>query len=94
MEPHGFWQDLRRDAPPAAPFGAVYPGTLADGWLPCPVRVLPGDGTAAVASLILNQASFAVQDALAAGLVARLAPHAPEVVVSGTRLTGREGRLA
>jgi adenine/guanine phosphoribosyltransferase-like PRPP-binding protein len=81
MEPQAFWQEVRRDPPPVAPYGPVFPGVLADGWIPCPVRVLPGDGTAAVASLILNQASFAVQDALAAALAARLSAHAPEVVV-------------
>lgn len=81
LTPHGFWQEVRRDPPPVAPYDTVFPGVLAAGWIPCPVRVLPGDGSSAVASLILNQASFAVQDALAAALTARLAAHAPEVVV-------------
>lgn len=46
-----------------------------------PLRVLPGDGTAAVASLIVNQASFAVEDALAQAMTALILPLAPEVII-------------
>jgi adenine/guanine phosphoribosyltransferase-like PRPP-binding protein len=85
LPPHGFWQDLH--APGTLPgddaegYGALYPARLPDGrGIAFPVRVLPGDGTRAVASLILNQASFAVQDALADAVAAVAAPHAPDVV--------------
>jgi adenine/guanine phosphoribosyltransferase-like PRPP-binding protein len=47
-----------------------------------PIRVLPGSGNRqGIASLIINQASFAVQDALAEALAALLRPLQPEVVV-------------
>ena len=46
-----------------------------------PLRVLPGDGTAAVASLIVNQASFAVEDALAQAMTDLIAPLDPEIIV-------------
>jgi adenine/guanine phosphoribosyltransferase-like PRPP-binding protein len=45
-----------------------------------PLRVL-ADGNHALASLIINQASFAVLDALATDLADRLRAHAPDVVV-------------
>lgn len=80
--PHGFWQAIH---PPGtlAPGPDLWPAALPDGrQLALPVRVLPGDGTMAVASLILNQASFAVLDALADAVAAGLRPFAPEVVVA------------
>lgn len=46
-----------------------------------PIRPL-SDGARGVASLILNQASFMVLDALADGVAAQLAPYAPEVIVA------------
>ncbi|MFN4100867.1 MAG: phosphoribosyltransferase [Pararhodobacter sp.] len=72
IAPHDFWQEIY----PPATFATdrmhhdFYPATLPDGrQFRLPIRVLPGDGTSestrAVASLIVNQASFAVQDALA-----------------------------
>lgn len=67
--PHAYWQQI--DPPgshPADPAGwrYAYPARLADGReLLLPLRVLPGNGDRAVASLIVNQASFAVEDALA-----------------------------
>lgn len=83
--PHQFWQDI---APPgtyaatATGFTDSYPAEFADGrQLLLPIRVLPGDGTRAVASLIVNQASFAVEDALAGSLMDQLAPFAPEIVI-------------
>ncbi|SEK21641.1 phosphoribosyltransferase [Pacificibacter marinus] len=57
----------------AVPFGA---GTLL-----LPIRQL-SDGVRGVASLILNQASFAVLDALADELAEQLKPHAPDVIVA------------
>lgn len=83
--PHEFWQRFEpagSDATPAAGFTTSYPARLPDGRvLRLPIRVLPGDGSRAVASLILNQASFAVEDGLAAALAELLAPLAPEVIV-------------
>lgn len=46
-----------------------------------PIRVLPGDGDAAVASLIINQASFAVEDALSQALADLLGQYDPEMIV-------------
>lgn len=80
---HEFWQSLApRSANPAdGPFNGYYPAPLDDGSeLRLPIRVLP-DGEHALCSLIVNQASFAVVDALATRLAARLAPLAPEVIV-------------
>ncbi len=82
MQPHAFWQELH----PAGTFAAgvgdgFYAVELADGrQLQLPIRPLP-DGQRALVSLIVNQASFAVVEALADDLAARLLPFAPEVVV-------------
>jgi len=66
----------------AGGYDGIYPAALPDGrQIALPIRVLPGDGQQAVASLILNQASFAVADALADVLAGRLAAHRPDVVV-------------
>lgn len=46
-----------------------------------PIRAL-SDGVRGVASLILNQASFTVLDALADGLAALLTPYKPDVIVA------------
>ncbi|UXN72512.1 phosphoribosyltransferase [Devosia sp. A8/3-2] len=85
-EPHHFWQQIvPPDSYPANPttgFLDGYPATLPDGrQLLLPIRVLPGDGSRAVASLIVNQASFAVEDALAAGSADLLAPFAPDIII-------------
>ncbi|MGV3492010.1 MAG: phosphoribosyltransferase [Devosia sp.] len=83
MEPHQVWQQLY---PPgtlniAPAFRDIYPATLPDGrQIALPIRELP-NGTGALASLIINQASFAVLDAVATALAERLAPYAPEVIV-------------
>ncbi|MGV3651050.1 MAG: phosphoribosyltransferase [Devosia sp.] len=83
--PHAFWQEiLPAEGAQTAPAGLseAYPARLPDGRvLELPIRVLPGDGSRAVASLILNQASFAVEDALAEALAAQIAEFAPDVVV-------------
>ncbi|MCW0001398.1 phosphoribosyltransferase [Pararhizobium sp. YC-54] len=88
MQPHDFWQELH----PANTFdvgkGGIgkthtnfYTATLMDGrQLRLPIRPL-SDGTHALASLIINQASFAVQDALAAQLAEKLRPFRPEVII-------------
>ena len=79
LAPHQFWQSIEPAGThlAAARDGWVdgYPATLPDGrQLLLPIRVLPGDGTTAVASLIINQASFAVEDALAAAMAELLLP--------------------
>lgn len=86
LEPHHFWQEIvppgTYDCAPQDGFAGFYPATLPDGrQMPLPIRVLPGDGRRAVASLIVNQASFGVLDTLVAALAAQIAPHAPDIVV-------------
>jgi adenine/guanine phosphoribosyltransferase-like PRPP-binding protein len=83
MEPHDFWQTIEAaDDAAAAPFQESYPARLPDGCiLRLPIRVLPGDGSRAVASLIVNQASFAVEDMLAAGIADLVRPYAADVIV-------------
>lgn len=83
LEPHEFWQELH--PPMTFPLGIghkrFFPATLASGeQLRLPIRPL-ADGRHALASLIINQASFDVLEALAGDLASRLAPHAPDVVV-------------
>ena len=80
-----YWQrllapgELGTEAPPPWRYG--YPARLPDGRvLMLPIRALVAGGNA-VASLLLNQASFEVTDTLADLLAARLAPLAPQVVV-------------
>lgn len=86
IAPHLFWQAFEpagtHDDNPLNGWTEGYPATLPDGQqLLLPIRVLPGDGTAAVASLIVNQASFAVEDAISAAIADQLAPYAPDVIV-------------
>ncbi|MCX8999578.1 phosphoribosyltransferase [Rhizobiaceae bacterium BDR2-2] len=83
MQPHEFWQELHPQGrfPVEGGHERAFPATFADGrQLLLPIRPLP-DGVHALASLIVNQAGFAVVDALAEDLAARLAPFAPDVVV-------------
>ena len=86
IEPHEFWQQLlpQEDAAEGVlPGGEGYAAALPDGRrILLPIRVLPGGHDRAVASLIINQASFAVLDALADAVALALRPHAPEVVVA------------
>ncbi|WP_077964307.1 phosphoribosyltransferase [Ensifer adhaerens] len=82
MQPHDFWQEIY---PPKsfdiqAGYRDFFPATLNDGrQILLPIRPL-ADGKHALASLIVNQASFAVEDALATELAAKLAAYEPEVV--------------
>ena len=83
MQPHEFWQDIE----PAAAIdpergGVLFHAALFDDGrvLRLPIRPL-ADGKHALASLILNQASFAVVEAIAADLALKLAPFEIEVVV-------------
>ncbi|WP_112609853.1 phosphoribosyltransferase [Rhizobium sp. WW22] len=82
MQPHDFWQEL--DAPgtfdPMAERADFYVAELPDGrQLRLPIRVL-ADGEHALASLIVNQASFTVLDALAETLAKRMAAYDIDVV--------------
>jgi adenine/guanine phosphoribosyltransferase-like PRPP-binding protein len=85
LAPHQFWQAIEvagTHLQPPQGWVEGFPAILPDGrQLLLPIRVLPGDGTAAVASLIINQASFAVEDAISAAMADLLRPHAPDVVV-------------
>ena len=86
FEPHEFWQAFSppgtHDPAPSDGHLGLYPAPLADGrQLALPIRVLPGDGTSAVASLILNQASFAVEDGLANALATLLRTHEPDIII-------------
>ncbi|MFV0245061.1 MAG: phosphoribosyltransferase [Qingshengfaniella sp.] len=70
MTPETFWQVIEDGPPPPPPYSGRFPAVLPDhGVLWLPLRPL-ADSDAALASLILNQASFAVADRLA-GLLAR-----------------------
>ena len=69
----------------SSPRPATRPATRR-GWptaaiCSCSYGVLPGDGTRAVASLITNQASFRVLDAIADVLTAQVAQFDAEVVI-------------
>ncbi|NTF40391.1 phosphoribosyltransferase [Rhizobium rhizogenes] len=82
MQPHDFWQELH----PPQSFSTgqecrdFYVAELPDGrQLRLPIRVL-ANGEHALASLIVNQASFSVQEALAEALAARIAAYNVEVV--------------
>ena len=86
FEPHEFWQAFSppgtHDSNPADGYLGLYPAPLADGrQLALPIRVLPGDGKSAVASLILNQASFAVEDGLSNALATLLRAHKPDIII-------------
>nr|WP_272213006.1 phosphoribosyltransferase [Marinicella sp. W31]MDC2878944.1 phosphoribosyltransferase [Marinicella sp. W31] len=83
MHPYEFWQDLLppQSIDPHQPLSTAYPATLADGrQLLLPIRAL-GDSGKGLASLIINQASFAVTAALATDLAGRLARARPDLVV-------------
>jgi len=83
MKPHEFWQDLHGPGsfPEQGTKVGFYPVTLDDGrQLRLPIRPL-ADGEHALASLIINQASFEVLGALADDLAAKLISFEPDVVV-------------
>ncbi|MEM1314790.1 MAG: phosphoribosyltransferase [Pseudomonadota bacterium] len=81
MDPHAFWQSLEpAETAEPPPWRDRYPARMPDGRvLHLPIRPL-GDGATGIASLIVNQAGFAVERALAEALAERLAPFRPEVV--------------
>lgn len=87
IAPHQVWQTL---FPPATfdpgradGHAAYWPGVLGDGrQILQPIRELPGAPPGqGVASLIVNQAGFAVVDALVAAMADLAGPWAPQVVV-------------
>jgi len=83
MKPHEFWQRIEppSNAEEASGHFDRYFASFDDGRrLALPIRPL-ADGEQALASLILNQASFAVVDALAADLATKLARFQPEIIV-------------
>ncbi len=83
---HQFWQKLHAagELAPHRDGGLVdlYPAALPDGReIALPIRVLPGAGDRAVASLIVNQASFEVEDALASVMADEVRSLSPERIV-------------
>jgi adenine/guanine phosphoribosyltransferase-like PRPP-binding protein len=77
-----YWQQILAPGGCEADVSNVgYVANLADGrQLVLPIRTL-ADGRHGLASLIINQASFAVQDALATDLAQRIESFEPDVVV-------------
>lgn len=98
MQPHDFWQEIHEPGTfdRAGPHSGFFPAKLDDGrQIRLPIRPLSG-GENALASLIINQAGFDVQDALAADLAPKLAAFRPEVIVGlptlGLTLAGAVAR--
>lgn len=82
---HEFWQRIEPagtyNTLPTGGFERGFPAMLPDGrQLLLPIRAT-NDGLNALASLIINQASFQVVDSLASMLADRVAIHRPEIVV-------------
>lgn len=76
------WQHLHSDLRPGVqPDQETWAVDLGERQVLLPIRVLP-EGNRAVCSLILNQASFEVLDALAAIVADQLRPYEPEVIVA------------
>ena len=80
-----YWQELlpfdHPDIHAEPPFRTAYPVRLPDGRaLRLPLRLLP-DGEHATASFIANQASFSVNDALAAAMAESARQAGAEVIV-------------
>ncbi len=78
-----FWQSFT-DASDrrTAPYTDRYPVMVDDTrCLMLPLRVLPGDGSRAVASLLVNHASFAVSKWLAEAMAREACALRPEVIV-------------
>jgi adenine/guanine phosphoribosyltransferase-like PRPP-binding protein len=85
MQPHDFWQDVHPpgtfDCEPEGGHREFFPAEFEDGrQLRLPIREL-ADGEYALASLIINQAGFAVEEALCASLAEMVRCFEPEVVV-------------
>lgn len=83
MQPYDYWQEFypAGSFDPAGPHEASFPATLGDGCqLLLPIRMLAG-GQQAIASLIINQASFSVLRLLATDIASKLRAYRPDVVV-------------
>ena len=83
MSTEGFWQAFS-DAPEIAgpPYTTRYTVRVSrDRFLSLPIRELPGGQNRAVASLILNQASFVVLDGVGEAMAERARPFRPDVIV-------------
>lgn len=83
MHPHEFWQQIYPAGhfPAEPPYRELYPASLPDGrQLALPIRTLP-DGTGGLASLIVNQASFTVLDAVVGALAPQLEAYRVDVMV-------------
>jgi adenine/guanine phosphoribosyltransferase-like PRPP-binding protein len=82
IDPQNFWQQI--DPPghgaTVGPFEHFYVADIDGGQLRLPIRML-ADGQHALASLIINQASFAVQEALAKALAEKIAGLAIDIVI-------------
>lgn len=83
MQPHEFWQEIEpAGSVDEARAGVDFHRALFDDGRVLKLPIRPrGDGEHALASLILNQASFSVTEAIAADLARKLAPHDVEIVV-------------
>jgi len=86
FEPHEFWQEIRKSGgfagETAGGLSHLFPAPLPDGReIALPIRILPGGDDRAVASLIVNQASFAVEDALAEIMADAACAIEPEIVI-------------
>ncbi|SON56956.1 phosphoribosyltransferase [Hartmannibacter diazotrophicus] len=84
---HAYWQELYPPDTfahgPGCEYSGLFPAILPDGrQIALPIRPLGDEPGFAVASLIISQASFAVEDALSDILSDRLWAHAPDVIVA------------
>lgn len=80
MNTLSFWQDFAPDTSLSAPYTDRYRVQLGQLRLDLPLRILPS-GEQAVASLLVNQTSFQVFDALRASLTDIAATVQPDLVV-------------
>lgn len=85
MRPHDFWQEILPpstfDKRPRDGHHLSFPAGFDDGrQLLLPIREL-ADGQHGLASLIISQASFEVEDALCRALSEKVSPYEPDVVV-------------
>ncbi|WP_438618055.1 phosphoribosyltransferase [Oryzifoliimicrobium ureilyticus] len=81
MEPHDFWQAFEPAQPRTVTVPPSYVTEMPDGRrLRLPIRLLPNQKQG-LASLIINQASFVVLDALADALASKLSSYRPDIIV-------------
>lgn len=81
MEPHDFWQEFEPPQPRMVTLPPSYVAEMPDGRrLRLPIRLLP-DQNQGLASLIINQASFLVLDALADALASKISAYRPDVII-------------